>query len=279
MAQPGRPRRRRRRAAAPGRRRGHRPAGRRPCRGHPARPARERPAGAAAGHRQGGGRGRRGGRRQLPAVGDLRVGGRRLRRRRPGHLRAAPPVDPLLLTGPRRGHRARDRPDPPGQRRPHLCGGVVPALPGPRPPSGRPGCRDQDPGRALRAAGSRAAGPVRGPGAARRPGPRGRHRGRAGRPLGRRVLPARQRRGAGRRRAAHHPAHPRPGLAQAPGAAARTGRPDHGAAELADSARRAAREALAAYDGIEAVAAGRAPAVPVGPAVQDGQDDRQEQTR
>ena len=56
------------------------------------------------------------------------------------------------------------------------------------------------------------------------------HRGRARRPLGRRVLPARQRRGTARRRAAHHAAHPRPGLAAPAGAAAGPRRPDRGAA-------------------------------------------------
>ena len=141
-----------RRAAAARRRRGDRAAGRRPRRGHAARAARERPAGAAAGHRQAGGRGRRGGRGQLPAVGDLRVRGRRLRRRRPGDLRAAPAVDPLLLARARRAHRARDRPDPAVRRRAHLRGGLVPPLRGAPHLPARPGRRDQAPRRAVRAA-------------------------------------------------------------------------------------------------------------------------------
>ena len=135
-------------------------------------------------------------------------------------------------------------------RRPHLHGGLVPPLRGAPHLPARPGRRDQAARRAVRAARDRAAGPVGGAGAARGRGPGGRRRGRARRPLGRRVLPARQRGGAARRRPADHPAHARPGVAAA---ARRCGSGRDGRIvspqDLADSARRAAREALAAYDG------------------------------
>lgn len=91
--------------------------------------------------------------------------------------------------------------------------GWSPAVGGPPYLPARPGRRDPAARRALRPAADRAARPVAGPGPARGRRPRGGHRGRARRTLGRRVLPARQRRGTARRRAADHPAHPRPGVA------------------------------------------------------------------
>ena len=98
--------------------------------------------------------------------------------------------------------------------------------------------------------GAGAAGSVRGAGAAGGRGSRGRGRGRARWPLGRRVLPARQRRGTARRRTADHVAHPRSGLAAPARAAARPGRADRRRRRSwRESARQAARAALAAYDG------------------------------
>ena len=113
----------------------------------------------------------------------------------------------VLLARARRAHRARGRPDPAVRRRTHVHGGLVPALRGAAHLPARPGGRDQAARRTRRAARDRAAGSVGGAGAAVRRRPRGRGRGRPRRALGRRVLPARQRGGAARRRAAHHAAH------------------------------------------------------------------------
>ena len=220
------PRRRRRAAAARGRR-GDRAAGGRARRGHAARAARGRPRGPDPGHRQAGGGGGRGGRGELPAVRDLRVRGRGLRRGGPGDLGAPAAVAAVLLARARRAHRARGRPDPAVRRR--------------ATPTWRPGAGSPRRGRTfrldrvaeirllddpVRAAGDRTAGSVGGARAALRRRSRGGHRGGTRRTLGGGVLPARQRGESRGRWSAHHAAYTAPVLAAPAGAAARPGRAD-----------------------------------------------------
>lgn len=124
---------------------------------------------------------------------------------------------------------------------------VVPPLGGPAHLPARPGRRDPAAGRAGGAAGDRAARPVRGSRTARGGGSRGRDRGGARWPLGRRVLPARQRGGAGGRGLRITLRTPDPAslrrLGLRLGGDGRIVSP----AAVSDSARRAAREALAGY--------------------------------
>lgn len=149
--------------------------------------------------------------------------------------------------GAGRAHRAQGRPDPALRGGAHVHGGVVPPLRGAAHLPAGPGGGDQAAGRAGRAARHRAARPVRGSGPAGRRGSGGRGRGGSRRALGRRVLPARQGRGTGRgglRITLRSRTRPRSSrLALRLGREGRIVTP----VELADSARSAAREALAGY--------------------------------